>query len=66
MQGMYVNKASAKRIPLLLMGGYLYPHPQKQAIGVEIPNLYCLPVKPPISVIARKLATTVHLMRRHN
>lgn len=48
MQGMYANEASTKRVPLLLVGrGVLYPHPQKQAIGVEIPNFYCLSIRPP-------------------
>jgi hypothetical protein len=43
-QGMYAIELGAKRVPLLLMGRYLYSHPPKLAIGGEIPQLCALPV----------------------
>lgn len=47
MQGVYASEASAKRVPFLLVGEYLYPHPPKLVVGVEIANLSCLPVRSP-------------------
>nr|AAK92694.1 hypothetical protein [Oryza sativa Japonica Group] len=57
----------AKRVPLLLVGEYLYSHPPKLAIGGEIPQSLCSagltggmwPVRPCYSATARKLAVEV-------
>nr|BAD29028.1 hypothetical protein [Oryza sativa Japonica Group]BAD29039.1 hypothetical protein [Oryza sativa Japonica Group] len=41
MQGVYASEASAKRVPLLLVGEYLYSHPQKLAVGGRNPPTQC-------------------------
>ena len=43
-QGVYAIEVGAKRVPLLLVGEYLYSHSPKLAIGGEIPQLCVLPV----------------------
>ena len=43
-QGVYAIELGAKRVPLLLVGEYLYSHPPKLAVGGEIPQLCALPV----------------------
>jgi hypothetical protein len=43
-QVVYAIELGAKRVPLLLVGEYLYSHPTKLVIGGEIPQLCALPV----------------------
>ncbi len=43
-QGVYAIEVGAKRVPLMLVGEYLYPHPPKLAVRDEIPQLSALPV----------------------
>ena len=43
-QGVYAIELGAKRVPLLLVGEYLYSHPPKLAVGGEILQLCALPV----------------------
>jgi hypothetical protein len=44
MQGVYAIEVDAKRVPLLLVGEYLYSHQPKLAVGGEIPQLSVLSV----------------------
>lgn len=44
MEGVYAIEVGAKRVPLLLVGEYLYSHPPKLAVGGEIPQFCVLPV----------------------
>ena len=43
-KGVYAIELGAKRVPLLLVGEYLYSHPPKLVVGGEIPQLCVMPV----------------------